>query len=247
MVATTTATKPWTQWLVRLQILLALVMIVAIAGNNLAFLPFLTAFSTFSLSLLAVVALAVLGLLVLPWALWRNRALTAGALKAVVIGAIPVLVIVLTVGPKGFQVPAIHDISTDTVNPPQFEAALLDRDAAENSLDYAGAEIAELQRQAYPEVEPLQLSLSPTQVFERALAQTGQEGWQVLASDPSRGRIEAVATSALFGFKDDVVIRIRAQDQGSRVDVRSVSRVGKSDLGANAARIQQFLEALASS
>ena len=142
-------------------------------------------------------------------------------------------------------VPPIHDISTDTTNPPAFVAILPLRADAANSADYGGPEIARQQLAAYPDVRPLQMSMAPTQAFDRALQAAQAMGWEIVASDPAAGRIEATATTLWFGFKDDVVIRVQPSDTGSRIDVRSESRVGKSDVGTNARRIRAYLAKLA--
>ena len=145
---------------------------------------------------------------------------------------------------KARSVPPIHDISTDMVDPPAFVAVLPLRAEAPNSAEYAGDSIAALQRDAYPDVVPEALSMPPAAAFARALEAARDMGWEIVAEDVAAGRIEATATTTWFGFKDDVVIRVRAEGEGSRVDVRSVSRVGRSDVGANAARIRAYLERL---
>jgi uncharacterized protein (DUF1499 family) len=136
----------------------------------------------------------------------------------------------------------IHDVSTDIGNPPQFVAVLPLRAAAKaaNSTDY-DAKTAELQKQTYPDVGPLHLELPPAQAFDRALAAARGEGWEIVASDPAQGRVEATATTFWFSFKDDIVVRTAAEGNGSRIDVRSLSRIGKSDVGANARRIRAYL------
>jgi uncharacterized protein (DUF1499 family) len=141
-------------------------------------------------------------------------------------------------------VPPIHDITTDTDDPPAFEAVLPLRADAPNPAVYAGAAIADQQRQAYPEVQPLVLDDPPARAFERAEAAARDMGWEIVVADPGRGRIEATATTLWFGFKDDVVVRVRPEGNGSRIDVRSVSRVGRSDVGANAARIRAYMTRL---
>jgi uncharacterized protein (DUF1499 family) len=144
------------------------------------------------------------------------------------------------------RVPLIHDITTDTENPPQFVAALPLRKDAPNPAQYGGPEVAAKQRAAYPDIRPLAVDVSPSRAYEIALDTARRMNWQVVAAVPSEGRIEAVATTRWFGFKDDIVIRITAAaDRGSIVDIRSVSRVGKSDIGTNARRIRSFLEAVA--
>jgi uncharacterized protein (DUF1499 family) len=142
---------------------------------------------------------------------------------------------------KAQLVPPIHDITTDTEQPPQFQAVLPLRADAPNPAEYGGAEIAGQQRQGYPDIAPLALEQPSAEAFRRALEAARGMGWDIVAADSVAGRIEATATTAWFGFKDDVVVRITPAGSGSRVDVRSVSRVGKSDVGANAERIREFL------
>ena len=139
------------------------------------------------------------------------------------------------------RVPPIHDISTDTERPPEFVAVRPLRAEAPNPVEYEGPEVARQQREAYPDVQPLRLPLPPGEAFGRALAAARASGWEIVAADSAEGRIEATATTAWFGFKDDVVVRITPEEGGSRVDVRSLSRVGKSDVGANAKRIREYL------
>jgi uncharacterized protein (DUF1499 family) len=114
------------------------------------------------------------------------------------------------------SVPPINDISTDP------------------------DEQSDAQRRAYPDIQPLRLPVAPNIAFERAKGAIEEAGWQIAREDPSAGRLEAVATTFWFGFKDDVVIRVAADGPGSRVDVRSKSRVGKGDLGTNAQRIRAY-------
>jgi uncharacterized protein (DUF1499 family) len=143
------------------------------------------------------------------------------------------------------RVPPIHDITTDWSNPPRFVAVLAQRRDAPNPAEYGGPALAEQQRQAYPQLGPLILSDPPDAAFRKALDAAGAMGWEIVAEDPAQGRIEATDTTFWFGFKDDVVVRIEPGGPGSRVDVRSVSRVGKSDVGTNARRIEKYLARLA--
>jgi len=139
------------------------------------------------------------------------------------------------------NLPLIHDISTDTVNPPQFIEVLPLRKDALNSFHYGGRIVAEQQRMAYPDILPLTMAVSTAVAFQRALAVGRGMGWKIIDENQDEGRIEAVATTFWFGFRDDIVIRIVKSDSGSRVDVRSASRVGISDMGTNAKRIRKFL------
>jgi len=115
------------------------------------------------------------------------------------------------------------------------------RAGARNTAVYGGNRVAALQRAAYPDIAPVDLPIAPAAAFAKALASANAMGWALVAADPAAGRIEATATTRVFRFKDDVVIRVRPHDGGSRVDVRSVSRIGGGDLGKNASRIREFI------
>ena len=130
-------------------------------------------------------------------------------------------------------VPYINDITTDTENPPQFASP-------KAYQSYFG----ELQQIGYPDLHPLELALPPAQAFARAAKIATDLGWEVTVLDERTGRIEAVVTTRWFGFKDDVVIRITPAGAGSRVDMRSKSRFGRSDFGTNAHRIHEFFAAM---
>jgi uncharacterized protein (DUF1499 family) len=142
-------------------------------------------------------------------------------------------------------VPPIHDITTDTDNPPAFVAALKLRPKDANTVAYEGPAVAGKQRAAYPDIAPVKVALAPAEAFKRALdAANAMPGWTVVDNDPATGRIEANETSRWFRFTDDVVIRVTADGAGARIDVRSVSRVGRSDFGVNAARVRAYTAAL---
>ena len=141
--------------------------------------------------------------------------------------------------------PPIHDITTDARDPPVFVALLEERKHTPNGADYGGAQIAEQQAKGYPDIKPLHLDRSPPEAMQRAIDAARALGWEVRASDSAAGRIEATARTRWFGFRDDIVVRIRPEGSGSRVDVCSVSRVGGSDIGANAGRVREFLHRLA--
>jgi uncharacterized protein (DUF1499 family) len=141
---------------------------------------------------------------------------------------------------KATSVPPIHDITTDTANPPRFVDVAPLRTDAPNPVDYPGEDVAKQQREAYPDIRPLELSETADRTFDRALETARDLGWEIVSAVPLEGRIEATATTFWFGFKDDVVIRITPAGSGSRLDIRSKSRVGRSDVGANAARIRNF-------
>lgn len=146
----------------------------------------------------------------------------------------------------GGPYPPINDITTDSVNPPQFVAALPAR-AAEQAVPaaYGGAATAQLQQTAYPDIAPAIVAAAPAEAFARALAAArAMNGWTILTSDPQKGIIEASDTTLYYGFTDDIAIRVTPDGAGSRIDIRSHSRQGRCDLGVNAARVRKYLAAL---
>lgn len=141
--------------------------------------------------------------------------------------------------------PRIHDITTDTDDPPVFVDVLPRRRGAWNPAAYDGPDVGAQQRAAWPDLVPLDLPVSRDRVHAAARAEIAHAGWELVGDDVGAGRLEAIATTRWFRFKDDVVVRLRDRpDGGTRVDVRSKSRIGRSDLGTNARRIRAFLHAL---
>ncbi|PLW70309.1 DUF1499 domain-containing protein [Pseudohalioglobus lutimaris] len=184
----------------------------------------------------AVLLLLVALLMALPkFAPWR------GALAKRAIFALPGALLLLSMLGGG-NYPAIHDISTDTEDPPVFVAAPKQRGDGSNSLDIEPATL-EAQKAAYTDLDTLVTPASIEDAFIRAKETSLALGWDIYHEDLSAGIIEAVDTTRIMGFQDDVVIRLRTNADGTLIDLRSVSRVGVSDLGANAARIRRFVEA----
>ncbi len=140
--------------------------------------------------------------------------------------------------------PRIHDITTDTENPPQFLAVLPLRKDASNPAEYGGPDIAARQHEAYPDIGPLILVLPASKAFDRARTAARRMGWDIVSANKQDLRIEATDTTVWFGFKDDIVVRISSSGDTSRIDVRSVSRVGLSDVGTNAMRIKRYLRTI---
>jgi uncharacterized protein (DUF1499 family) len=148
-------------------------------------------------------------------------------------------------GTRAWMLPAISDITTDTANPPRFDVLARLRPRGRN--DYPGPAVAALQRAAYPDLAPLELDVPPKVAYDAALALVTKRKWFIGdARTPTLARrdgvIEAVARTPIMGFRDDVVIRVTPIGQGTRVDMRSASRFGTHDLGANASRIRSLLE-----
>jgi len=165
---------------------------------------------------------------------WRSAAARATA--------VPLLLTlgVLAIGGGGAGHP-IHDVTTDLEDTLEFTPDV----AALEQMPMTREQVLTVQQEIYPDIQPLQVALPVQETYERALAVAeGMDGWQVMASDAGGARIEAAATSRIFRFVDDVVIGVTPGTDGSRVDVRSRSRMGRSDLGANAQRIGDFLAQL---
>lgn len=228
------------RWLVVLVALAAALALLASGpGYRLGIWSFRSGISLVRWSAYLGIAGTVLAIAGLAVPRLRSRSLAAAFVVAGVVTAITGYWV-----QRAWSVPRIHDISTDTENPPRLVATLPLRAGAENTADYGGPALAAEQRRGYPDIAPLTLAEPPEAVFERARRVAGEMGWQIVAVDRSAGRIEATDATRWFGFQDDVVVRIAAAGAGTRVDVRSVSRVGRSDIGTNARRIRVFLERL---
>jgi uncharacterized protein (DUF1499 family) len=168
----------------------------------------------------------------------------AGVGRGLLLGGAVTVVFVAIAAPSG-KYPPINDITTDTTNPPQFaKAATLDANQGRD-MKYPGASFAAQQGAGYPDLAPLRLPVPPDQAFQRVEAAAKQmPNWEILRTDATAHTLEGVATSSLFRFKDDFVVEVRPQDGGSVVEMRSKSRDGKGDIGANAARIKAFFAKL---
>jgi uncharacterized protein (DUF1499 family) len=147
-------------------------------------------------------------------------------------------------GVRAYQLPMLNDISTDALDPPRFD--VLARLRPRGTVEYAGLYAAEQQRKAYPDVEPLSVGAAPNAAYDAALAVIVKRKWRIVVERPPLprrdGLIEAVARTPIMGFREDVSIRVRREDDGARIDVRSASRYGRHDFGSNASRIKGLLE-----
>lgn len=185
---------------------------------------------------LAVAACALVALLVPATRAGRARPLALALVVASGAAALPMYWMY-----TARALPSINDITTDTDNPPLFVAVVPLRASAPVPSSYAGDATARAQHAGYPDLKPLIVARPPAAAFETALATARQMGWDIVAADATAGRIEATTITPWFGFHDDIVIRVAPADPGSRIDIRSVSRVGRGDLGVNARRIREFL------
>ena len=182
--------------------------------------------------------------------IWRNG--SAGGRQATTAFLIGFALIAypLYLGVKARNLPAIYDITTDPIDPPQFDAIARLRPRDANPIAYQGLYAAELQHAAYPDIDPEDTTATPQEAFDVAMKIIVKRKWRVVDARPPRGPIagrptdgiiEAVARSLILGFPEDVVLRIRATNDGTRIDVRSASRYGRGDLGSNAARVRDLI------
>jgi uncharacterized protein (DUF1499 family) len=218
-----------------------LIMAIGPLGSRWEWWHFRTGFTLLRYGAYALIATSLLTLLAalfIPSPAKRRSVMMALLLAVVALG---VIAVPWSMRRVARSVPPIHDISTDTENPPQFVAVLPLRTGASNPPEYPGEEFATHQRRAYPEIQPLMMAIPPAEALARAEQTARRMGWELVAVDSAALRVEAVARTRWFGFRDDVVVRITPEGSGSRVDVRSKSRVGRSDVGANARRIRSFM------
>src|SRR5580704_14079651 len=181
-------------------------------------------------------------------AIWQNG--TRGMSRILLAFLIDALVLAYPayLGLQYRRLPPIHDITTDPIDPPRFEAlARLRTGEGTNTAVYAGLYSAELQRKAYPDIEPVDIQIPVQRAYEIALQLVHKRKWLVIDERPPQpplrpGRIEAVARTPIMGFREDVAIRIAPDGDDSRVDIRSASRYFESDLGSNAARVSKFAD-----
>ncbi len=217
---------------------------IAVIGFRIGLFEFSTSYKILSWTVYLAVAVFFVGMVVTFLKRRSNVELSKAARTASYLAIIPII----GLGSQVFtakSVPFIHNISTDVVNPPAFNKVAEIRTAEHNPLAYDTDSLASVQQAAYPDVKTLLTDLSIADAHARALKIVESEGWEVVSSNLEAGTIEATESTLIWGFKDDVVIRISEQGGKRAVDLRSVSRIGQSDLGANAKRISTFLSAFA--
>ncbi len=228
-------------WGLRIGIVALIVLALCILGNRFELVHFGIAVRGLALAALIGLVGAVVSAVGLVLALVTSRRGIRTAIAGLVVG----LLVAAPIGQAiiaGSKVPRIHDISTDLDNPPAFSAVVAARGETSNPLDRAApADLAEQQRTAYPDIATLTVAAQPGKVYEAVLDTAREMGWEIVASTPETGTIEATATTRIMNFRDDIAVRVTEAGEGANVDVRSVSRVGESDLGANANRIRTYL------
>jgi hypothetical protein len=236
-------------WSRNLAVFSVVAVVVSILIVRFGFLEIKPALATFFGALACAGLSMVIGLIGAA-AIWQSGARgTSRILLAFLIDAI-LLAYPAYLGLQYRKLPAIHDVTTDPIDPPRFEAlARLRSGEGTNPAVYAGLYSAEQQRSAYPDIETVELELPVQRAYEITLQLVNRRKWLVIderAPQPPRriGRIEAVARTPIMGFREDISIRVSPDDQDSRVDIRSASRYFESDLGSNAARVRKLIEDL---
>jgi len=186
----------------------------------------------------ALLALFIVLLMLPGYAPWRS------ALRQRALVTLPGTLLLAILLAGGGDYPPIHDITTDVSDPPVFTAAQAQRGPHSNSLEIK-PDFIEQQVAAYPDISTTRTDLDIENAFARALKVARELGWDIYYEDLNAGVIEAVDTTNIMAFKDDIVIRLQTDAQGTLLDLRSVSRVGRGDIGANAKRIRKFAQAFA--
>lgn len=233
----------WSRRVAVFSIPVVLLAITIVRSGLLELVPALATFAG-ALALAGVAILLALGAFIV---IWREGLRGIGhSVLALAIG-IGILAYPAYLATRAYRLPVINDVTTDPIDPPRFEAIARLRSRESNPITYAGLRAAELQRAAYPDIEPLLLNVSPQEAYDTALAVITRRKWRIVDARPPQGGrrdglIEAVARTPIMGFRDDVVVRIRPAQEGARVDLRSASRYGRSDLGANASRVRALID-----
>ena len=188
-----------------------------------------------------VFGLGVVGLIYQLVSRNRSGAVKAGIATLVGVGLMAPTIYAQIQPPVRY--PPINDITTDTSNPPVFIVLDESRTGSKNTQVYGGPEVAAVQAEAYPDIAPIQSNKSASEAFAEALRIGKKMGWEIVAQDSSNFRFEATDRTPVYRFADDIVVVVSSVESASRIDIRSVSRVGRSDRGVNAARIGEFAKA----
>ena len=228
-------------------VILLLILLTGPLGYKFGIVPLQPSLLSLLVALAGGILAVVIGLVYLVIAFRRSLPANRNMLiLAMALGLVPAIIMVPQMMAAS-SVPPIHDITTDTSNPPAFDALKAVRANAPNGVDYGASEawpaekLATAQQEAYPDIQPVITALGVSEAIGRAEATLAEMGLEIIAVDEASGLIEATATTFWFGFKDDMVVRVVTDGEGAKIDLRSMSRVGQSDVGVNAARIAEFI------
>jgi uncharacterized protein (DUF1499 family) len=231
-------------WSRRLALFAIAVVLLVVVIVNLGFLDPVPAIASLAGSLFFALVAMVLafGAFVV---IWRQGLRGLGLAVAALGIGVAMLAYPAYLGVLFYRLPAVNDITTDPIDPPRFEATARLRPRGANPIAYPGAAAMRLQRASYPDIEPLLVSVPPLEAYDAALAVITKRKWRIVDVRPPQtgrreGRIEAVARTPIMGFRDDIVVRVRSAEDGARIDMRSASRYGQHDFGANASRLRSL-------
>jgi uncharacterized protein (DUF1499 family) len=232
----------WSRRVAGFSLVACFLAIIVVRSGLLEIVPALATFA----GALAIAVIALLLALAAFVVIWIDGSAGMGAALGAMAISLALLAYPAYLGLKAYRLPWIHDITTDPIDPPRYEALSRLRPRDANPIDYGGLYTAEQQRKAYPDVGPLGTNATPQAAYDAVLAVVNKRRWRVVdARAPQagrrEGRIEAVARTPIMGFRDDVVIRVRADPDGTRIDARSSSRYGTSDFGTNASRVRSLM------
>jgi uncharacterized protein (DUF1499 family) len=236
-------------WARNLAVFSVVAVVVSILIVRFGFLEMKPALATF-FGALGLAALSILIGLAAFAAIWQNGSRGMSRILLALVIDVAVLAYPAYLGLQYRKLPPIHDITTDPIDPPRFDAlARLRAGDGANTAVYAGLYSAEQQRQAYPDIEPVDLEVPVQRAYELTLQLINRRKWLVIDERPPApprriGHIEAVARTPIMGFREDVSIRVVPDGDDSRVDIRSSSRYFESDLGSNAARVTKLIDDL---
>jgi uncharacterized protein (DUF1499 family) len=238
---TTSRFAVWARRIAVFALLTALLSIVIERSGIFEIMPALATFGAALVLAMFAILLAFAAFVVI----WREGCKGLGHVVVALLISVALLAYPSWLGVKAYRLPMIADITTDPIDPPRYEAIARLRSRQANPVAYAGLYAAELQKSAYPDIEPLVVTVPPRAAFEATRTLVLKRRWQIInerAPDRRDGLIEAVARTPIMGFRDDVIIRFRAHPDGTRVDARSSSRYGRHDFGTNAARLKSLVE-----
>src|SRR3954471_20804167 len=238
------ALATWARGLAVFSLVAAVVSIIIVRFGFLEIKPALATF----FGALACAGLSILVAFAAFAAIWQNGSRGLSPILLALLVDVGLLAFPAYLGLQYRKLPAIHDITTDPINPPRFDAlAPLRAGDGANSAVYAGLYSAEQQHAAYPDIESVQLDAPVQTAYDVTLNLITRRKWRIVDARPPQpprreGRIEAVAQTPIMGFREDVAVRVLPDGDGSRVDLRSSSRYFESDLGSNAARVTRLID-----
>ncbi len=247
----------WARRIALFSLAATVLSIIVVRSGALEIVPALSTFAGALMLAVVAIVLAVSALIVI-W--FEGIAGMKQALAALVIG-VALIAYPAYLGIKASRLPAIYDITTDPIDPPRFDAIARLRPRDANPITYEGLYAAEQQHAAYSDIEPDLTDSTAQEAYDAALKVITKRKWRIVDARPPQGGqpaapnvrnpaaatagregiIEAIARTPIMGFRDDVVVRIRATSDGARIDVRSASRYGRHDFGANAARVRNLI------